>query len=79
MRGDSKQLHTISKEQSSHAVELGDNKSYVLGPYNTSNYPITIVVIPLIILLYPCNAHIVTITPHRSPLFLLGIGSIVGQ
>ena len=22
-------------------------------------------------MLYPCNAHIVTITPHRSPLLLL--------
>ena len=30
MIGDSKQLHTLSKEQSSHAVELGDNKSYVV-------------------------------------------------
>lgn len=28
MTGKSKQLHTLSKEPSSHAVELGDNKSY---------------------------------------------------
>ena len=28
--GESKQLHTLSKESSSHAVELGDNKSYVV-------------------------------------------------
>lgn len=37
MTGDSKQLHTLSKEQSSHAVELRNNKSYVVkGPGSTS-------------------------------------------
>lgn len=30
MTGDSKQIHTLSNEQFSHAVELGDNKSYVV-------------------------------------------------
>ena len=30
MTGESKQLHTLSKEPSSHAVELGDNKSYAI-------------------------------------------------
>ena len=30
MTGESKQLHTLSKEPSSHAVELGDNKSYAV-------------------------------------------------
>ena len=30
MTGDSKQLHTLSKESSSHAVELGDNKIYAV-------------------------------------------------
>eukprot|EP00253_Pinus_taeda_P021955 PITA_21955 len=30
MTGESKQLHTLSKEPSFHAVELGDNKSYVV-------------------------------------------------
>ena len=47
----------------------------MLGPYNISDYPITIVVMPLIYivvpLLPPCSAHIVTIVPHRSPLLLL--------
>ena len=28
MIGESKQFHTLSKEPSSHAMELGDNKSY---------------------------------------------------
>ena len=28
--GESKQLQTLSKEPSSHVVELGDNKSYVV-------------------------------------------------
>ena len=28
--GESKQLHTLSKEPSSYAVELGDNKSYAV-------------------------------------------------
>ena len=27
---ESKQLHTLSREPSSHAVELGDNKSYIV-------------------------------------------------
>ena len=47
----------------------------MLGPYNISDYPITIVVIPLIYivvpLLPPCSAYIVTIVPRRSPLLLL--------
>ena len=30
MTGESKQLHTLSKEPSPHAVELGDNKVYVV-------------------------------------------------
>jgi len=30
MTWESKQLHTLSKEPSSHAMELGDNKSYVV-------------------------------------------------
>ena len=30
MTGDRKQLHTLSKEQPSHALELGDNKSYIV-------------------------------------------------
>ena len=30
MTGESKQLHTLSKEPSSHAVELGDDKSSVV-------------------------------------------------
>ena len=37
MTGESKQLHTLSKEPSSHAVELGGNKSYdVRGLGSTS-------------------------------------------
>ena len=37
MTGESKQLHILSKESYSHAVELGDNKSYgVRGLGSTS-------------------------------------------
>ena len=37
MSRESKQLHTLSKEPSSHAVELGDNKiDYVRGMGSTS-------------------------------------------
>ena len=42
----------------------------MLGPYNTSDYPITIVVIPLIYLLCPYYPHIVISVPHRIPLML---------
>ena len=42
----------------------------MLGPYNISDYPITIVFIPLIYivvpLLPPCSAHIVTIVPIEA-------------
>ena len=30
MKGDRKQLHALSREKYSHAMELGDNKSYVV-------------------------------------------------
>jgi len=30
MTGESKQLHTLSNDSSSHVVELGDNKIYVV-------------------------------------------------
>ena len=42
----------------------------MLGPYNTSDYPITIVVIPLINIVVPLLPHIVITMPHRSPLLL---------
>ena len=40
----------------------------MLGPYITSVTPYYYQYNPLIILLHPCNPHIVTIVPHRSPL-----------
>ena len=43
----------------------------MLGPYTTSVTPYCYYYNPLIILMYPCSAHIVTIVPHRSPLLLL--------
>ena len=42
----------------------------MLGPYNTSDYPITIVVYPLLIFLCPYCPHIVITVPHRIPLLL---------
>ena len=42
----------------------------MLGPYNTSDYPITIVVYPLLIFLCPYCPHIVITLPHRIPLVL---------
>ena len=43
----------------------------MLGPYTTRVTPYCYQYNPLIILMYPCSAHIVTIEPHRSPLLLL--------
>ena len=43
----------------------------MLGPYNTSDYPITIVVIPLIYIIVPLLPHIVIYVPHRIPLLLI--------
>ena len=42
----------------------------MLGPYNTSDSPITIVVVSLLILLCPYCPHIVITVPHRIPLLL---------
>ena len=42
----------------------------MLGPHNTSDYPITIVVVPLLIFLCPYCPHIVITVPHRIPLLL---------
>ena len=47
----------------------------MLGPYNTSDSPITIVIVALIViivpLLCPYCPHIVISVPHRNPLLLL--------
>ena len=37
MTGESKQLQTLSKETSSHAVELGDNKSYIVRGFGSTS------------------------------------------
>ena len=42
----------------------------MLSPYNTSDYPITIVVVSLINIVVPYCLHIVIIVPHRIPLLL---------
>jgi len=42
----------------------------MLDPYNTSDYPITIVVVSFINILCPYCPHIVITVPHRTPLLL---------
>ena len=42
----------------------------MLGPYNTSDYPITIVVIPLINIVVPLLPPYCITVPHRIPLLL---------
>ena len=42
----------------------------LLGPYNTIDYPITIVVIPIIYIVVPLLPHVVIFVPHRIPLLL---------
>ena len=43
----------------------------MLGRYTTSVTPYCYYYNPLIIFMYPCSAHIVTLVPNRSPLLLL--------
>ena len=43
---------------------------WLLGPYNTSDYPITMVVVTLINILCPYCPHIIITMPHRIPLLL---------
>ena len=42
----------------------------MLGPYNTSDSPTTIVIVSLIVIVVPLLSHIVIIVPHRIPLLL---------
>ena len=42
----------------------------MLSPYNTSDSPITIVIISLIVIVVPLFPHIVIIVPHKIPLLL---------
>jgi len=42
----------------------------MLGRYNTSYYPITVVVVSLINIVMPLLSNIVIIVPHRIPLLL---------
>ena len=42
----------------------------MLGPYNISDPPITIVIVSLIVIIVPLLSHIVIIVPHRIPLLL---------
>ena len=42
----------------------------LLGPYNTRDYPITIVVVSLINIVVPLLSPYVIIAPHRIPLLL---------
>ena len=43
----------------------------MLGPYNTSDSFITIVIVALIVIVVPYCPHIVIIVLHRSPLLVL--------
>ena len=42
----------------------------MLGPYNTIDSLITIVIVSLIVIVVPYCPHIVIIVPHRIPLLL---------
>ena len=62
----------ISYRSTQNYSSFGDNTFFkergMLGPYNISDPPITIVVVSLIVIIMPYCPHIVIIVPHRIPL-----------
>jgi len=54
----------------SHCGTKEESKA-LLGPYNTSDSPITIVIVTIIVIIVPYCPHIVISVPRRSPLLLL--------